>query len=249
MLLMVSRRRSPSIRRFVKWTGLTLCAAIWLTHSRSYLPLNSDLLPILIAATITTAVLFWNDQQHSVFAVLAGLLAHSCALVLYGWNFHLGWRRPVQDWMMAHGLGVYAGHYGMFNLFIPDVILSLVGGAFVGFCCYRRWLRCALLFGVTYFALAYIGFTITIRHPPGLTLLLYYLMPIPFAICGAWLVPGKRRRYEAWLTAEGFCKSCRYNLTGNTTGICPECGTPIPDDLKHKLTTEEPEPTTNSPKE
>jgi|ERR1043166_7193137 hypothetical protein len=25
---------------------------------------------------------------------------------------------------------------------------------------------------------------------------------------------------------KGHCKTCNYNLTGNTTGICPECGTP-----------------------
>ena len=23
------------------------------------------------------------------------------------------------------------------------------------------------------------------------------------------------------------CKSCGYNLTGNQSGVCPECGTPI----------------------
>ncbi len=27
-----------------------------------------------------------------------------------------------------------------------------------------------------------------------------------------------------------LCKYCGYNLTGNTSGICPECGTPIPPD-------------------
>jgi len=26
----------------------------------------------------------------------------------------------------------------------------------------------------------------------------------------------------------GCCKKCGYNLTGNTTGVCSECGTPIP---------------------
>ncbi|MCO6438474.1 MAG: hypothetical protein J5J06_15395 [Phycisphaerae bacterium] len=26
----------------------------------------------------------------------------------------------------------------------------------------------------------------------------------------------------------GHCRKCRYDLTGNTSGICPECGTPIP---------------------
>ncbi len=24
----------------------------------------------------------------------------------------------------------------------------------------------------------------------------------------------------------GTCRTCGYNLTGNTTGICPECGSP-----------------------
>jgi len=26
----------------------------------------------------------------------------------------------------------------------------------------------------------------------------------------------------------GHCPRCRYNLTGNTTGVCPECGQPVP---------------------
>lgn len=26
----------------------------------------------------------------------------------------------------------------------------------------------------------------------------------------------------------GFCVKCSYNLTGNTSGVCPECGEPIP---------------------
>ena len=29
---------------------------------------------------------------------------------------------------------------------------------------------------------------------------------------------------------EGFCAHCGYNLTGNVSGVCPECGAPIPDD-------------------
>jgi len=26
----------------------------------------------------------------------------------------------------------------------------------------------------------------------------------------------------------GLCRKCRYDLTGNTSGICPECGSPTP---------------------
>ena len=25
----------------------------------------------------------------------------------------------------------------------------------------------------------------------------------------------------------GFCKACKYDLTGNVSGRCPECGTPV----------------------
>ena len=38
---------------------------------------------------------------------------------------------------------------------------------------------------------------------------------------------------EAWQrrhrVRRGVCVNCGYNLTGNTSGVCPECGTPIAD--------------------
>jgi hypothetical protein len=30
----------------------------------------------------------------------------------------------------------------------------------------------------------------------------------------------------------GHCRECGYNLTGNVSGICPECGTPVPQSSK-----------------
>ena len=32
----------------------------------------------------------------------------------------------------------------------------------------------------------------------------------------------------------GLCLQCGYNLTGNVSGVCPECGAPIPTDLVRK---------------
>ena len=35
----------------------------------------------------------------------------------------------------------------------------------------------------------------------------------------------------AWKPKPGHCTKCNYDLTGNTSGRCPECGEPIgPDD-------------------
>lgn len=38
---------------------------------------------------------------------------------------------------------------------------------------------------------------------------------------------GNRKR-----AGSNTCPTCDYNLTGNVSGICPECGTPIPDEMR-----------------
>ena len=34
---------------------------------------------------------------------------------------------------------------------------------------------------------------------------------------------------------EPLCPTCEYNLTGNVSGVCPECGTPVPATLQGKI--------------
>ena len=50
-----------------------------------------------------------------------------------------------------------------------------------------------------------------------------------FAFLSAMLlVPGRMRlARQHRRTKAGLCTRCGYNLTGNTSGICPECGTPV----------------------
>jgi hypothetical protein len=38
---------------------------------------------------------------------------------------------------------------------------------------------------------------------------------------------GRRDALRARFTADPTCATCGYNLTGNLSGICPECGTPV----------------------
>jgi len=41
----------------------------------------------------------------------------------------------------------------------------------------------------------------------------------------SWLIRGD---FKIDPVPEGFCRACGYNLTGNQSGICPECGSPAP---------------------
>lgn len=44
---------------------------------------------------------------------------------------------------------------------------------------------------------------------------------LPLAGLGAWLWRSEKR------SLMGHCSKCSYDLTGNTSGVCPECGTPF----------------------
>lgn len=66
-----------------------------------------------------------------------------------------------------------------------------------------------------------------------------FVVPAPCLVLplGAWLLAGiaaiaaarwsrKRDLPEVWV-AQGRCAACGYDLTGNVSGKCPECGTII----------------------
>lgn len=38
---------------------------------------------------------------------------------------------------------------------------------------------------------------------------------------------GQRQTLKSRFTSDPLCAKCEYNLTGNLSGICPECGTPV----------------------
>lgn len=57
------------------------------------------------------------------------------------------------------------------------------------------------------------------------------IVPFWMPLCGAVALtvlawwPWKRRR-------PGCCRRCGYDLTGNTSGVCPECGRGVPEGLR-----------------
>jgi hypothetical protein len=60
------------------------------------------------------------------------------------------------------------------------------------------------------------GSRLAVVFPIGAALLLMLVLPIGWAM----RVAGKRRR-------EGRCRTCGYDLRGNVSGTCPECGRPV----------------------
>jgi hypothetical protein len=55
------------------------------------------------------------------------------------------------------------------------------------------------------------------------------LLGVCSLIAGVSLFIRWRRRVAAKSRSDrGLCPVCSYDLTGNTSGICPECGTPVP---------------------
>lgn len=56
-----------------------------------------------------------------------------------------------------------------------------------------------------------------LSFPVWLHAILFAMPPL------GWFVAARRRRLRR---KQGGCPACGYNLTGNTSGVCPECGTP-----------------------
>lgn len=62
----------------------------------------------------------------------------------------LGFRRPVQDWLISIGLGSLAGYYGMVWIQITDWLLAALYGIVIGILFPRRWLLASFCGGISF---------------------------------------------------------------------------------------------------
>ena len=146
----------------------------------------------------------------------------------------LEWRRPVQEWLRAYGLGAIAPYYAFVNLHIPDAILAATFGALLGLVGRERWVRFVLLYAIPYLLFPYFMLFATgsLKMVGGWGVVwrlgAYDVWAVvPFAVSAAWLGSRPRRRRKEHRRSAGLCPKCAYDLTANESGVCPECGTEI----------------------
>ncbi len=140
-------------------------------------------------------------------------------------------RRPVQEWMVVHGFGRFAGKAGILWLNLPMYCVALIAGMAIGRTRPREWLLCALTFGSAVFFADVVagiaGGVWRIDWPNYWYVMIastaYQFAVLPLCLAVAWLASrgGIRRAKRA---AEGRCLNCGYLLRANESGKCPECG-------------------------
>jgi len=96
--------------------------------------------------------------------------------------FQLGWRRPVQDWLISIGWGSIAGSFGMVWVHTTDWLLAAVFGIAIGVLVPRRWLLVSFCGGVSFAYATYflLSSTLSLLSQFGLSVLASVL---------AWKVP------------------------------------------------------------
>ena len=123
-------------------------------------------------------------------------------------------RSPVIDILIGHMVGSYIA------VAVPALLMILTGHGD------RSGL--VLVIALAPFVLPFILIAAISRPHEfigpigGLVLVLLYMPGFTFV-----LMRGSRARQRRERWAAGRCIRCGYSLTGNTSGVCPECGRPI----------------------
>jgi hypothetical protein len=94
-----------------------------------------------------------------------------------------------------------------------------------------EWLHKNLNLGDVYFFRGGFGFLRAYSHRTWAIAFLCWIVLLPLV---AWQFRDSLRHVRG-NAAKWSCETCGYNLTGNASGVCPECGTPVA--LKSKTAT------------
>ena len=151
-----------------------------------------------------------------IFMTLAGLLTIAAVWIpSYWWSFGFQDHGQRYEWFVEQG-NLYV------NVFAPNYVAAKIAptvpwiGGFV--------MNRARFFPPLFSRPRVVRVGPAHRH-------LTFPLHLPFlvltatlaALCVYPLLPNPRQR---WRRKRGLCVSCGYDLTGNVSGTCPECGSP-----------------------
>lgn len=148
--------------------------------------------------------------------VSATFVTLSCAVWLVSCRWSAGYIEST--WAVSIGEG---GLHVVQNRLVPHINLSeealLAGASETGSQLWSAWREDVTLHWVPRYYQFAMGDGTYLRD---LLLPLWIPCLLVIGMSGLWY--WRIRRFK-----EGSCRHCQYDLTGNTSGVCPECGTPI----------------------
>lgn len=144
------------------------------------------------------------------------------------WNLwqDTGAGKALSNSVLALGFPNFSGKVRTLVLHVPDWFAACVMGLLIGR--YKRSravtaaiaCACGLAIGPDIWYHKFIMFLPTVQSKATFWFMLIIprIVTVSLAICCATLMARRRQ------IPPGHCQSCGYDLTGNESGICPECG-------------------------
>lgn len=169
-------------------------------------------------------------MRHWLFNIAAAVSVLFCALALLSWGasyqslFYINWYGGTTSWDLSISRGeMKAERVEWAGPTNPDRLGWTWGSLPANSLIEQpvpqyRW---HVHFSVAGFATVSFGFR-TIRSGFRLVWPCWAVVLLTAALPARWIIARLRKR-----TSDYSCKACGYNLTGNTSGVCPECGAPV----------------------
>ena len=156
----------------------------------------------------------WREE---LAAIAPFVLVLPLVILTSQWiSISIGWfSAGVMKWLVQN-LGS-----GFIRLFsdLPNFAVSIVAGLAFGIVA-QRALRLAWVFGISMFVAQTVPAFLS--SPSEWYLCLFNLSHVALPVATAAALLRLRQ-----VKQPGSCHKCGYNLTGNESGVCPECGSPI----------------------
>ena len=148
----------------------------------------------------------------------------------------IGWQPSGPGWLF---IPIYLG----ITSFMPLYVTVWIYWRLTPACRTTAWSRKATILAATAGLVIEVALLTLLSSVPGLSVSAVYWMLAtgsfaPVGIVAVWIFEGLKPTEEdgpisRWRkrkrTAAGQCATCGYDLTGNTSGVCPECGEAVID--------------------